>query len=354
MKQKICYYIHTEYHLISSLNDIQNNYSNSSEEVEITLLLKRTKDSKRLNKDLNLDGLPYKILILPFKANLKAKLLPEERSVLEDILSLPFDVFNFFQEQDPLAIILINHFKSKGAKIHLYQDGLKPYVIQSMKFSFGLIMNDIQQNIWIRKNGYIVKNYWSFLHCKKYGFLYGVDKLFLSFPAFYPNWNALPIESVSTEISQELVSSLQQLFNWHSDMLKIKSGVIFYMNQPLNDDSLFDEVLLGKLNLKYPEAKIFIKTHPLTSQAKRDYYKGLPYVTVLDYAIPAELFVSQLENSIVLSLFSTAMFMNNLKCKFYYLFDIPEAKMIERLNKVTLINPTNHIVSAKNMEEILF
>lgn len=351
--KKIAYLIHTEYHLLLSINDIMNKYSDSSL-YEIQLIVKRSSKSNRLKQDLNFSFLPYKIKIVDFTIDLKSKLIPAEKQVLDELIVMAFDTLVFFQEQDPITIILINEYKKKGTKIHLYQDGLKPYVAYSMSFSPSLLLNDIRQNLWIKKNGYAVPNYFSFINCKYYGFLKGVDELFLTFPDAYINWNKLPLSTIAPEFTPEFVDVLKKIFNWQDDLLQERKKVIFFMNQPMHDDGSFEVSTLKYLENKYPHATIYIKNHPLTSQVKLDAYKALNKVKIIDSKIPAELFISQLEDSIVFSVCSTSMFINNRTCRFYYTFAIEENNTIERLKKYKVINPSKHIVSVNHVDAIEF
>lgn len=351
--KKIAFLIHTEYHLLLSINDIMNNYSDSGL-YEIQLIFKRSSKSNRLKQDLNFSFLPYKIKIVDFTIDLKSKLIPAEKLVLDELIAMTFDTLVFFQEQDPITIILINEYKKKGTKIHLYQDGLKPYVAHTMSFSPSLLLNDIKQNLWIRKNGYTVPNYFSFINCKYYGFLKGVDELFLTFPDAYINWKKLPISTIGPEFTSEFVEVLKKIFNWQDDLLDEREKVIFFMNQPMHDDGSFEVGILKHLEEKYPDAPIYIKNHPLTSQVKLKAYTALKRVKIIDSKIPAELFISQLTDSIVFSVLSTSMFINNPSCKFYYIFAIQEHNNIKRLKKYSVINPSKHVVSVNHVDAIEF
>lgn len=353
MKQQICFYVHTEYHLLLSLYEIFQKFSDINL-YEVTLLLNRTENSRRLNQNLNLSDLPYNVSELNINLNLNKKLSPTEKKNLDEVLERKFDEFVFFQEQDPIASVIISKFKKGNAKIHLFQDGLKPYIAHTMNFSPSLYLNNIKQNNWIAKNGYKVPNYFSFIHCKMYGFLKGIDKLFITFPESYINWNKLPIEKIQPVISSEFLKTVNKIFNWEERLLQKKERVIFFMNQPMHDDGSFEVNLLKTLQNKYPEATIYIKNHPLTPQIKIDAYKQIGNVCIIDSKIPAELFIAQLNDSIVLSICSTSMFIDNPTCKFYYTFEIEEKNNIKRLKKYKVINPTSHVNSVKNIDEIVF
>lgn len=351
--KKIAYLIHTEYHLLLSINDIMNRYSDTSL-YEIQIIVKRSSKNSRLRQDLDFSFLPYNIKIVDFTIDLKSKLIPSEKHVLEELIAMTFDTLVFFQEQDPITIILINEYKKKGTKIHLYQDGLKPYIAHTMSFSPSLVLNNIRQNLWIKKNGHTVPDYFSFINCKYYAFLKGIDELYLTFPDAYINWNRLPLSTITPDFSPQFVDLLKKIFNWQEDLLEERSRVIFFMNQPMHDDGSFEVGILKQLENKYPDTTIYIKNHPLTSQVKLKAYAELKRVKIIDSKIPAELFISQLNDSIVFSLCSTSMFINNPTCKFYYTFAIKENNTIERLKKYKVINPSKHIMSVNHVDAIEF
>lgn len=353
MKEKICFYVHTEYHLLLSLHAISTKYCDT-ERFEIHLFINRNPNGVRLNQELDFSGLPYKIHFLSFPKHLTRKLTDSERAVLDDIMKLQLTEFNFFQEQDTVAVILINSLKKNGTIINLYQDGLKPYIAHTMKFSPGLVLGNIIQNKWIRKNGYPVPDRWSFVNCKLYGFLKGIDSLYLTFPDAYINWKRLPLTQISPEFSSDFTNLLKKVYMWDDSLLQEREGVIFFLNQPMHDDGSFDVNFLTRLKNLHPNSQIYIKNHPNTPPSKVDLYRQFDNVTIIDSKIPAELFISQLRDSIVISLCSTSMFINNPACKFYYTFGVSENNNIERLNKYMVINPTKHVVTCRTFEEVKF
>lgn len=353
MRKKICFLIHTEYHLLLSIHAIQQQYSDKNI-YEVILILKKNHKSNRLNQALNFCGLPYKILDFDVDINLKNKLSTDDKLKLDELLSLDLAEFNFFQEQDPLVVIFISVFKRRGAIINLFQDGLKPYITHTMSFSPSLWLNDIKQNNWIIKNNYRVLNYFSFINSKMYGFLKGIDQLFLTFPDAFINWKNLPIISIKPEFTTEFLNTLKQVFCWDDSLLNEKEKVVFFMNQPMHDDGTFEVNMLQRLQNKYPGTKIYIKNHPLTTELKLKAYEKLSNVTIIDSKIPAEIFISQLSNSIIISVCSTSMFIDNPTCKFYYTFAIKEHNNIKRLDKFEVINPSKHVETLITIDEISF
>jgi hypothetical protein len=147
---------------------------------------------------------------------------------------------------------------------------------------------------------------------------------------------------------------LKKIFKWDDALLPERNRVIFFMNQPMHDDGSFEVNILKHLEIKYPGSTIYIKNHPLTSQVKLKAYTALKRVKIIDSKIPAELFISQLTDSIVFSVLSTSMFINNPSCKFYYIFAIQEHNNIERLKKYSVINPSKHVVNVNHVDAIEF
>ena len=223
-----------------------------------------------------------------------------------------------------------------------------------MKFSPALVLNNIKQNLWIKRNGYPVSDYWSFINCKTYGFIKGIDNLYLTFPKAYLNWNKLPIETITPQFTDDFVHLLKRVFKWNDSLLKDRKKVIFFLNQPMHDDGSFDVYILRHLQKKYPHSTIYIKNHPLTSKLKLNKYKEINNVKIIDSKIPAEVFINELKESIVFSVVSTAMFIKNSSCEFYYTYKIKKNNNIERLKKYEVVNPTEHVISCKTVDEIVF
>lgn len=352
--KNVVYLIHTEYHLLQSLYSLNKlNYLNNNT-IQIHFIIKSSSTSKRLKQNLNLDFLPIKVHYLQVDKNYNEKIKKDQKKKIDELIYLKPVNFYFFQEQDPIMLLLIYFYKKSNSKITLVQDGLKPYVANSMKFSPSLHINDFKQNLWIRKNGYPVHDWLSFLKCNKYGFVKGIDQLFLSFPDMFKNPKKIPALKLDPGFEISFIKMLEKVFGWQNSFLPKTENIIFFMNQPMHDDGSFEINLLNKLRNKYTQAPIYIKNHPNTPESKTRLYNQLSNVNVIDSKIPAELFISKLKNSIILSLCSTSMFIDNPSSKFYYLFNIQEKNNIERLKHYKVINPTNHVETPLYIDDIVF
>jgi hypothetical protein len=354
MKNKLLFLIHTEYHLLLATNYLYSNSYLFNNEYENIFLLNAGAKSKRLNKQLNFQAVPVKINYIDIEKNFNQPISEELRELLKTLDNGKFSEFNFFQEQDFFAMIILDLLKNKNTKINLFQDGLKPYVCESLGFTPSLHIQDFKINKYIHQNGYNVNDWFSSFRCHKYGFLKNIDNIYLTFPDSFPRKHSKKLNRLDFKIDTQLLKIYQNIFNWNEDLLLNRENVIFFMNQPMHDDGSFEMHVLGRLKQMYPDHPIIIKNHPLTPKEKIMQYKNLSNVTIIDSKIPAELFVATLDKSIIMSVCSTSMFVDNPSCSFYYLYNIKENNNIDRLKKYKVINPTSHVLLPERIEEIEF
>lgn len=350
MKKKILIFVHTEYHLLLTINQILCIYNNP-EKFEIDLII-RVKDGDRISQDLDFTNLPANVSYFRDEVSIEKNLSFEARSSIQKLLALQPDIFMFFQEMDPLMTILSGYYAKSGAEVCLYQDGLKPYV--HLKFhSLGLLKHFHQQNVWMKRNGFPVESWLSPIWAKKFAHLKSISKVYLTFPESYINWNHKEIVKIEMDDLDTLKDVLKKVFRWDDTLLPVRNKVIFYMNQPMHDDGEAEIEMLAKLTHLLPDYSFYIKLHPLTIKLdKVKKYANLQNVHVINSKIPAELFILHLTDSIILSVNSTSMFMNNMSCRYYYLFKLFD-KQIKRLSRYKLNgSPSKHINVAEVLADI--
>lgn len=352
MKKKLLFLIHTEYHLLLALYYLYSNEYLYSEDYENVFLLNAGAHSKRLTKQLNFNSLPINTVYLEIEKSLNAPISKDIRESLDFWSKQEIWEFNFFQEQDYFVVIMLKLLRNQNTKINLFEDGLKPYIAESLGFTPSLHLMDVKINRYIHKNGYKVNDWFSSFKCHRYGFLKGIDNIYLTFPKSFSRKHDKNLKELNFNIDSHLLRIYQNVFNWNDELLTQRENVIFFMNQPMHDDGSFEMHVLGQLREKYPDFPIVIKNHPLTPKGKIDLYKNIDNCTVIDSKIPAELFLATLHKSIILSVCSTSMFVDNPSCSFYYLYNIKEQNNIERLKKYTVVNPTSHVLVPERIDEI--
>lgn len=353
MKENIAYLVHTEYHLLLAVSDALLRYKDT-QSYSVTILIQRKNNSKRLRDELDFSHLPFQVTYLDLLVDINKPLQVDDRKKIEDTAKLKLSKFVFFQEQNPVVLILISSFKKRGTEISIFQDGLKAYCFHTLKLSLGLITDNIKQNRWLKKNGFTVDDHFSFLKCRNYAYLKHIDKVYLSYPDVYPNWNNKPLGIIESTFPSFVKDALKKLYKWNDTLLQEKEGVIFFMNQPFRYDGNFEISILKKLTEKYPGRRVYIKLHPLTPDAMVERYNALPDVTVFNSNIPAELFIFELKNSIIISFYSGSLLIDNNSSKLYWIYGIKEGNNIPSLNKITVINPTSHIREVTNVDDIVF
>jgi hypothetical protein len=346
---KVCFLINTEYHLFFTLF-LLDYYKSNSVEIEPTIVLHREKNATRLNQKLNFQELNCNVIAI--KYSIFETCDTETSEKLKTIHSMEPDEFYFFQDRNLFAHELIQSFKNKNCKVYLCQDGFKPYAIHNLRFSPFTHYNNFVENLKLIKVGKKPNDFFSFLYCHKYSYVKGIDKLVLSFKDAYVNWNKKPIIEINPRAYVNFVEKLKLVFGWEDRLLPIKEEVIFYINQPMGDKKgTYDLHLINELKKLHPDKTIFIKNHPQIDKERIKAYEILDNVHVINSKIPAELFIAQLKDSIVMSFFSTALFFENPQCRFYYLFGLKNTGL-RFLESYNLSNPTNHVKVVSDISEI--
>lgn len=345
-------FVYTEYHLIIAINEIMKLYFDKSK-YNVFLYIRAGEGVCRIKKDLNFDILNINVVYCYSEIKIDCNLTKEEKREIEKIIELNIDIFIFFQEQDPFMIILGEMIGKKGGVIHLYQDGLKPYV--HLKYhSLGLIQLAWRTNKWLKGNGYTGEGLMYLWNSKKYAHLKSIDKLYLTFPEIYENWNMKEILKIKMTRGGDYENVLDSIYDWEDSLLQERENIIFYMNQPMHDDGTFETKFLTELIAKFANTKIYIKLHPLTHNIEKiKLYKNIPNVMVIKSLIPAELFIMKLKESIVLSINSTSMFLDNPNCKLYYLSNLFK-NQIQIIKRYKILKYPPHIKIANSIDDILF
>jgi len=298
--------------------------------------------------------LPVSVTLFEEEVNIHRQLTTSAKEAIEKLLKNKPDIFVFFQEQDPLMVILSCYYARSGSSVLLCQDGLKPYV--NLKFhSMGLLKENHQQNMWLKTNDFHVSSWLSPIFSKKYAFLHGITKVLLTCPEAYENWNNKQLEKINFLPLDILNPILKRLFKWEDSLLPDRDGIIFYMNQPMHDDGVAEAEILKKMQELHPKVPIYLKLHPLTDDIKLQQYQNLGNLHIIKSEIPAELFIMNLKNSIIVSINSTSMLLNNPENKFYYLNKNLLKNRIKRLKRLQLKRiPADHITLADSLKDIKF
>ena len=349
--KKICFLVNTEYHLLFTLF-LLDDFKKRNENVDATIILHKEKNSVRLNQEINFKGFNCKVIYLEYNVFEKTDIKTIKKIKFINLL-MP-DEFYFFQEKNLFAHELIAKYKKRNCCVYLCQDGFKPYAIHTLRFSPITHYFNFFENVRLLRMGKKPNNFFSFLFCHKYAYVKGIDKLMLSFEKSYINWNKKPIVKTNPKIDEIFMEKMKIVFGWQDILLPEKENVIFYINQPMGDKKGdFDLHLIRELKKLHPGKIIYIKNHPQIDKERIKAYKTIDNVYIINSKIPAELFIAHLKHSVIISFFSTALFIENSTCKFYYLFGIKNTGL-KFLKSYNLSNPTSHVKVVNHISQILF
>lgn len=182
----------------------------------------------------------------------------------------------------------------------------------------------------------------------QYAIKQGVFKnVYASFPEVL-NINHQSIMKIP-EINDDIISTSKYFFNVENENLSIEKGDILFIDQPLSDYTALD--FLKEIEREYPEKNIYVKMHPKSSIMMKDRYGILKRVRFVESQkiYPVELLLMEQKEINIVSAFSTALLINNPKCKFFYIYPILKEKGV--LNNINFPHLTNHITLIHNIEE---
>jgi len=356
IERNVLFTVYTEYQLILAVNDIFINKKFPIDIYQITIVIKLENMHKRMNKTYNLENLGLKVIYFEDDLLTSKKISTASKTIVDALLKKKWNHFIYFQENDTLNTMLSYSLAKKGVSLSLYQDGLKAYN-PLKKRSYGQLIGEIKVRLWWINNGYKCDPILNSWNAYKYSFLKGTKLVNVTFPDAYNNYNNKIIEKINIKKSEELIKLISGVFSLDSFYLNEKNDVIFMISQSMRDDNTFEQLLINHLINKYPTKKIYIKSHPTQLKIYRDFIEKIKIqnsneVTIIDDRVPAEFFLMQLSNSVVVSTISTSMFLENEDCRYYYTFDMAKP-YIPRFNQYDTMNPTAHVKSVTSFEDII-
>ena len=354
---KVLFTVYTEYQLTLALNEIFINKIYDPNTDKITLVIKHEKLHNRMDRPFEFDGLGIEIIHFNDDLDYKRSLSKDTKEFIDSVLQIKWDTFILFQENDALNCLLTYQLMKKGAKVCLYQDGLKAYNPMKSR-SYGQLKTELEMRIWWRKNGYKSDPLLNAIHSHKYGFLVGVSRIHVTFPENYFNWNRKKVCKIEIEKSDKLFDLMKTVFQLENFILNKVDDTVFIISQSMRDDNSFERMLVEYLVASFANKKIYLKAHPINYKPYKDFIEEVKKkfagkIEVIDEKVPAEFLIMQLKNSIVVSTISTSMFLNNPDCTFYYTLELAKHH-ISRFNRYNTSNPTTHSRSVNSLEEISF
>lgn len=338
--KKIVFIVHTEYHLILSLGFIYQKYSNQVFDCYIYQF--SPIGGMRLT-NVNIPNIPGHYIKYVYNYDNPTKELKE---ILDEIISANPNELYIFQEGKHWMSYLLKKLHVKGCNISLAPDGAKVYNI----FNFGF------QYVCRTFFKYLVQNlkigiyYPVPLVERKYALNKHIDKVLIEDPKFYDNKTNKDIIKFELPQDSNFTILLNKVFTLNDNSFDTKSKhLILFFDIDTKDRSVYDKSrkILIELKNRNPDYQIVVKPHPRSNDFH--HYDDIDGVTYLPSNIPAELFISNCTESIILALYSTAMFFRNDSCRFYWTYKLYD----QFKDSLHLKNPKKYIKEVETIEEII-
>jgi hypothetical protein len=333
-----------------ALSLIADKYSSVSH-YQIDIVQTQTRQKNRFQFDLNTNIAANVTYNVVYYEELDFNYNGELVQLSQQIFSTSYAVFILFNHHAYLSVYMAKMLHKNGTEIHLAPDGMKVYNTNRKITPRWSLMAALHFQKFLRVNQFEFQ--W---HVPKLGYanLKEIKKLHIDFPQAYDNYNRKEIEELKILQSPLAKKMVSTFFNFMiTDDLERTDKIILFLNQPYKSQPLYDfEIeVLQFLALNYLDYQLVVKLHPATEPEQLEKMKKISRIKFISKSYPAELYIAQLVNSMVVSFFSTACLINNENSRIYWLTNIINERKI-MLDFFSIQNPTNHIIEVNNLNEI--
>ena len=349
MKQKILFLVGTQYHMLVCLSAIADQYSDA-EKYDITIWQMQTIGKERFAFDEHIAYPHVKYVLVPI-ASKEIGINPALKEKIELAVKASYSYFIFFNDVDVLGVHMARVLKVGGTHVILGPDGMKALTVikriaPRWSLKFALRYRKFRKDNQLKDGrGF----YWPSM---RYAYLKEIDEVWIPFVDQYVNWNSKKVTEVRVMESQAAVAAISSFFGFDPKKeLKATEKVFFLIGMPAITPH-FEQMNLDLVTYfaqKFDDYTFMIKLHPSATAKQRADMERIGKIEMIMTPFPAEIYIAQLKNSLIVSYWSTASLINNPTCRFYWLYPILK-KQTDLLNYMNLLNPTKHIVEVDEME----
>lgn len=329
MKRVNIYIVHTEFHVVTAVNIAVNHFKDYDN--LIIIAGNRVKRHFSGNSFIRFEKSPD---------------LYGNNRYLSKLVALNPDRFFFFQENDYDNIYLAYYISRTGATVALCEDGLKPYVVWHKR---RLFLNVIMNAFNFYRNCITEKSFVPLLYINRfeYAFTKCINEVWLRFPDSYVNKTKKRIEKL--DFSQESIQLLKQLFEFKFEST---DNVILYVGQPKRNEDVWEQEysIVSAIRDKYKDKVFIYKPHPNCDPRQIEKLSGIDNTIVYSERVPVELLILSLTNSLIFSMYSTGLLVENRSCKYYWIHKMINDPIV--FSQLEIVNPTKHIKEVNNIDEI--
>ena len=335
MKTNI-FLVHTEYHLMLSINLIVSKFMDMVNHIYIT-------EGKRVRKDLFVTEKNIQI------HRIEAKNYGTSEFLHQLLDKEPANFF-FFQEVSSDNMYLSYWLHHKGVNVALLQDGLKPYVDWKRK---NLAAHILLDTIMFHKEILKRKTYMPYFKLNNlyhYGGWDFIDEVWLSFPDKFKNKANKKLRQLP-DFTYRSIDILNKMFGLQQ--YAINPNDLLIVGQPRSKEYWDKEIeILNGIISKFPNKQVLYKSHPNTQQEFLEQISQIKGLNIVNYPIPVELLIMQMKDTCIISGYSTALLINNPTCRLYWTYKLLGGGG-RLFTQVQIVNPTEHIKEVSTIDEIV-
>lgn len=265
----------------------------------------------------------------------------DKKTLVDRVINQHFEKYYFFQENDVVLKYIADHLKKNCAtQVILAPDGTKPYGIYNKKHEFlSNLRNSLHDFLELRRLG--VSGWkWFYAQHYKYGQSRFIDQLMVQDVALFKQFmyhnsdKIIELPSIDDFVIRRLMDQL----NYSLQDLQHHDQTIFYFNQPFYSSALNAKEIEILSILEKSERPVYLKLHPNTSQKQKSAIGHFKKLQIIESKAPAEFYLSQIKNSIVLSGWSASMIQNlGSNNQYYYLFPLYKTVKDDFISQINFV-----------------
>ena len=337
-KETVVFIVHTEYHLLQAIGIIES-YYHTEKYHPIIYRVSPISNGRLCNINKQYLNADYKEFLYDYRR-------PDNKIkgwIYELIFFKPSILF-LFNEDKFWTTYLLKKLHSISCRIVLAPDGAKVYDNFHLR-GIGLFVKYIK-NIYFSIRTGLLFPFPSVERC--YASNRFIDEVWVEYPQSYINNTRKKVVQYSITEWDRTRTIMNRVFGYDSKDVPDKP-IILYIDSSITEESYYNKVikLLQTIQKLYPEYPLYIKCHPVSGDVARTHFKALENVHFMKTDIPAELIIASLSNSILVSVVSTSMLLNNPSCKYMWFYPY----FSEIIDNKSFKNPTTHI---KEYSSLLF
>lgn len=341
----VLFQVATEFHYLVANSLIEKYYSDN--DIQVVFALCKTSGRNTRLDGLNLEQ-GYKYFELDYDHNIQ-----KYNAGVTDFKAFFQEnkIFHFvsFLYHDPLFVYLTYYLKTKGTITFLAPDGMGAYHKFTTHNLRSRVLNSINSYKFFRKLGLkfpkLWLTSWDFGHNGYYDFIYAYSK---ELPYVAKSKKIIEIDYSFSEAS---LAKMKLVYGVDFEYLGDLKNILLLINYRKNTPK-YDSKLIELFAQRFPDFKIFVKTHPDQTASDLKHLDGINNLTILNKVFPIELLIASLKNSIIVSPFSNSLLYHNQSCLYFWTYPIVEKE--GEFNKPGLrFNPKSYIKIVESYSDLL-